>query len=364
MNCDKPENVKCSSKKKKNKKVKKDAKKKLLKAVNKIGTESNKATASANGKGKGSKVSSTFEDDIAAIFKEGNGNENAKISKDNKGGDKATAFANGKGTGSKVSPASDDDIAALFKEEKGNDNAKVSADNKGSNNKTVGIDAKASSSNKESEQKNMKNYPYSYDIDADIDNAVTVNWCNVNGKVNGFFKDPDDCTGYIECDRGHTFFKKCLTEERFNPESLICDFEGNVPCGHANKSESLNLDKQGVITDGTPNTGGMNDDGTPAYAIPSASDFCSGKFDGSYYIPSDCARFYACSRGRSFIKDCPAGLKFNRILSVCDWPNNVKCEEISNLAFTSGKNYLKPEFQDKFQNKTEEEMGDIAEIVP
>lgn len=25
--------------------------------------------------------------------------------------------------------------------------------------------------------------------------------------------------------------------------------------------------------------------------------------------------------------DCPAGLKFNPALLVCDWPNNVECED-------------------------------------
>ncbi|GFG35330.1 hypothetical protein Cfor_11731, partial [Coptotermes formosanus] len=41
--------------------------------------------------------------------------------------------------------------------------------------------------------------------------------------------------------------------------------------------------------------------------------------------PADCSRFFSCSNGRPIEQYCPAGLHFNDILKVCDWPQNVNC---------------------------------------
>ena len=41
--------------------------------------------------------------------------------------------------------------------------------------------------------------------------------------------------------------------------------------------------------------------------------------------PEDCHSFYHCSNGHAYLKDCPAGLEFNPVLLVCDWPENAGC---------------------------------------
>lgn len=41
--------------------------------------------------------------------------------------------------------------------------------------------------------------------------------------------------------------------------------------------------------------------------------------------PRNCSRFYICSNGVPIRQSCPAGLRFNSRLRVCDWPRNVHC---------------------------------------
>ncbi|PVD35517.1 hypothetical protein C0Q70_02480 [Pomacea canaliculata] len=49
--------------------------------------------------------------------------------------------------------------------------------------------------------------------------------------------------------------------------------------------------------------------------------------DGEDYIPDseDCTRFWRCANGKPYSFTCPAGLRFNVDISVCDWPDNVRC---------------------------------------
>lgn len=43
---------------------------------------------------------------------------------------------------------------------------------------------------------------------------------------------------------------------------------------------------------------------------------------------SDCSKFYKCDWSEAILQDCPEGLLFNAILSVCDWPDNVDCDDV------------------------------------
>ena len=52
--------------------------------------------------------------------------------------------------------------------------------------------------------------------------------------------------------------------------------------------------------------------------------FCVSKEDGIYADPIDQAAFYMCEGKRTTKKLCPWGLVFNPMISVCDYPENVK----------------------------------------
>nr|CAI5868124.1 unnamed protein product [Callosobruchus analis] len=47
--------------------------------------------------------------------------------------------------------------------------------------------------------------------------------------------------------------------------------------------------------------------------------------DGIFPDLSDCTRFYMCSAGKRTVFQCPAQLRFNPDILVCDWPINVVC---------------------------------------
>ena len=52
-------------------------------------------------------------------------------------------------------------------------------------------------------------------------------------------------------------------------------------------------------------------------------NFCAGQSNG-LYKHEDCSKFYQCSNGDTFVKNCASGLYFNPN-GYCDWPQNVNC---------------------------------------
>ena len=43
---------------------------------------------------------------------------------------------------------------------------------------------------------------------------------------------------------------------------------------------------------------------------------------------NNCFGYIMCDMaGKTHEMSCPAGLKFNPAILVCDWPNNVECED-------------------------------------
>lgn len=62
-------------------------------------------------------------------------------------------------------------------------------------------------------------------------------------------------------------------------------------------------------------------------------DFCETNAAGVHANPDDCYGYIMCDMsGNTHEMDCPAGLKFNPSLLVCDWPRNVECESGSGEA--------------------------------
>ncbi|XP_020602327.1 chondroitin proteoglycan-2-like [Orbicella faveolata] len=106
----------------------------------------------------------------------------------------------------------------------------------------------------------------------------------------GVHANPDDCHGFIMCDvAGNAHEMACPAGLKFNPAILVCDWPNNVEC----------------------------EDG-----------FCESNSAGVHANPDDCHGFIMCDvAGNAHEMACPAGLKFNPAILVCDWPNNVECED-------------------------------------
>ena len=64
---------------------------------------------------------------------------------------------------------------------------------------------------------------------------------------------------------------------------------------------------------------------------------CEDRPDGYYANPSDCSKYYRCVVGNKYAFKCPAGLKFNDKIDVCDWPENVKCPKRNKVLFKGRK---------------------------
>lgn len=54
---------------------------------------------------------------------------------------------------------------------------------------------------------------------------------------------------------------------------------------------------------------------------------CPAGFQGITKHPTKCKKFLNCANGITYVQDCAPGTVFNPILSVCDFPYNVDCED-------------------------------------
>jgi hypothetical protein len=46
-----------------------------------------------------------------------------------------------------------------------------------------------------------------------------------------------------------------------------------------------------------------------------------------YPHPKDCDKFCHCANGVPYLRSCPGGLLFNRDTNICDWADNVDCDD-------------------------------------
>ncbi|XP_045506663.1 peritrophin-1-like [Colias croceus] len=109
----------------------------------------------------------------------------------------------------------------------------------------------------------------------------------------GYFPSPSsDCGKYIKCQKGKATETTCPAGLAFNPVIALCDLPANVP--------SCNPDE-----------------------VPAPTAYCPSPY-GHFPSPStDCRNYINCQKGKATEMTCPAGLAFNPVTDVCDWPANV-----------------------------------------
>ncbi|GFS17185.1 chitinase-3-like protein 1 [Elysia marginata] len=125
-----------------------------------------------------------------------------------------------------------------------------------------------------------------------------------HGKSDGLHPHPTDCSKYYNCHNGNGVATACPPGTLFNIDRQYCDWENNVAC-----------------VGGTGRT---------------KTSFCTGKADGLYPNPSDCNKYYQCyNSGTTADNSCSAGLYFDPVLKVCNWPENVQCSTVPTTAPTA-----------------------------
>ncbi|KAF3693508.1 Chondroitin proteoglycan 2 Precursor [Channa argus] len=116
------------------------------------------------------------------------------------------------------------------------------------------------------------------------------------GKRDGDYTNPKNQYTFYTCSNGLTFLRDCPAGLIFNESLDICDWPtAAVPSG-------------------------TNPTATTTASAGTIDQFCQGKRDGDYTNPKNQYTFYTCSNGRTFLRDCPAGLIFRESTDRCDWP--------------------------------------------
>ncbi|KAK2576108.1 hypothetical protein KPH14_007442 [Odynerus spinipes] len=135
-----------------------------------------------------------------------------------------------------------------------------------------------------------------------------------------------NCSLFYKCDEGKKVVQSCPAGLVFNPVLQVCDFPVNVNCTNkVNAIEAEKLDVMEFVASSStvpPPTPGV---------IPTE---CPPDNSGSaVQLPheTNCSLFYKCDEGKKVVQSCPAGLVFNPVLQVCDFPENVACSNVENF---------------------------------
>ncbi|CAB3396627.1 unnamed protein product [Caenorhabditis bovis] len=111
-----------------------------------------------------------------------------------------------------------------------------------------------------------------------------------DGKPDGLFRNPGDCSGILQCFGGDLFeYPSCPARLAFNEVTGKCDYPQNVRGCDTKNNDEGECSEHGAF---------LSDD-------------------------DNCSIFYRCVWGRKVEMKCPLGTLFNPALSVCDWPSAV-----------------------------------------
>lgn len=114
------------------------------------------------------------------------------------------------------------------------------------------------------------------------------------------YPSPTDCSIYYRCTLGVPTKEYCAEGLYFDLDIGTCNLKENVQC-----------DITSTLKTKTTTT------------IQPAVNNCIEC--GLYKDPENCRRFYQCSQGVSYHRWCPAGLHYNKLFKICDWPENACC---------------------------------------
>ena len=164
-----------------------------------------------------------------------------------------------------------------------------------------------------------------------------------------FLPYPKDCTKYYECDGDWPILMDCAPPLYFDAELNVCNWPDQVNCDQSSQNfrsrasnESTTADAETTIE----NTETTKADETTAAAVETTTEavettteavettteafnvVCPESKDGFPVFlpyPRDCTKYYECDGDWPILMDCAPPLYFDATLSVCNWPDQVKC---------------------------------------
>ncbi|KAL4236351.1 Oviduct-specific glycoprotein [Mactra antiquata] len=200
-----------------------------------------------------------------------------------------------------------------------------------------------------------------------------------DGKTDGHYGNPFDCTKYHYCGHGIQYNYDCPPTLIWNQERLYCDHAYNVECRQQTGPPSTITTTQKLTTSPEVQTTEISTEMTTAKPItsgpttfsittetptesspttttttsttttstttttptttrkvtepttvtdpPSTDNFCANKENGLYKNTNDCQSYYQCAHTKTYPEYCQPGTLYHAELKVCDWADNVDCDE-------------------------------------
>ncbi|KAG7300326.1 hypothetical protein JYU34_015915 [Plutella xylostella] len=105
-----------------------------------------------------------------------------------------------------------------------------------------------------------------------------------------------DCSKFYKCAYGEPVEQDCPAGLLYNQKQQYCDYPENVSCGQTARSGEW-------LPNGCPSSP------TVHWLLPA----------------ENCNQYYQCVRGDKVLLQCMAGLHYNKVLQVCDYPENAGC---------------------------------------
>ena len=82
-----------------------------------------------------------------------------------------------------------------------------------------------------------------------------------------------------------------------------------------------------------PSTNPTTASATSSTTYQPPAEFCKDRKNGNNPDPTRCDGFIACVHGTAIFMKCPAKLRYNPILGVCDYKYHVECSKCKYLIF-------------------------------
>ncbi|XP_050423223.1 probable chitinase 10 [Adelges cooleyi] len=138
--------------------------------------------------------------------------------------------------------------------------------------------------------------------------------------VEGSYKpSKESCQNYYQCKNGRYRRHSCKKGLLWNRSANKCDLSENTNC---NTLDSSQQSVQSPMTSEKPNRPSTSSQPTPTTTIRDTT--C---VEGEQIATtSDCISYFLCSRGQYIKELCPPGLAWNDQAKICDWKQNVNCE--------------------------------------
>lgn len=141
---------------------------------------------------------------------------------------------------------------------------------------------------------------------------------------NATVMNPLSCDSFLLCSDGlPAGTGQCPSEMLFNAEKEICNFPENVNCGSVplpTQFQTSTEESTEMITDLSVET---TTSSVPNESCPQIDDPVSPLYMS---IPDNCTNYIMCYHGTPLIMQCPIGTEWNKNNSICDTPENAKCQ--------------------------------------